>query len=145
MKKFKNWLRVKLIRFLGIDTLINLFDKHIDKNDTSFCELRKLIYDLNHSTKKDLKNDISHFQESVNTLHRTIENVVHIGTDVKFNEREHNWAVVCIEGKINIVKFIELDRNNAKDMLHILKQFEGGRHCIDTPYKEIFYDGLFKF
>ena len=32
-----------------------------------------------------LPKDISHFQESVNTLHRTVENVVHIGTDVDFS------------------------------------------------------------
>lgn len=29
--------------------------------------------------------------------------------------------------------------------MQFLKQYEGSRYCIDTPYKHIFEDGLFKF
>lgn len=56
-----------------------------------------------------------------------------------------SWAVICVEGNINIVKFIDLDTKDARDVLDFLKHFEAGRHCIDVPYKEMFYDGLFKF
>lgn len=144
MNKFKNWLRFKLIKFLGIDRLTDLFDKHIDNNYKLFENLKNLTYDLNNNTRKDLGNQISYFQESVNTLHNTVENVVHIGTDVRVNERGYSWAVVCIEGKMNIVKFIDLDRKNAREIFEFLKHFEAGRHCVDTPYKQMF-DGLFKF
>lgn len=99
---------------------------------------------MNNNTRKDLGNQISYFQESVNTLHNTVENVVHIGTDIRVNERGYSWAVVCIEGKMNIVKFIDLDRKNAREIFEFLKHFEAGRHCVDTPYKQMF-DGLFKF
>ena len=145
MTKFKNWLKIKLINYLGIDALINLLDKHIDNNDNTFTELRNLTYNLNANTRRDLKNDISHFQQSVNTLHSTVENVVHIGTDVHRENSGHSWAVVCVEGKINIVKFVDLDRKNAKEIFDFLKHFEAGRHCVDTTYKEMFYDGFFKF
>ncbi len=147
MKKFKDWLRSKLTSYLGIDCLITILDKHIDNNENTFNELTNTIYSLNNNTCKKLGNDISHFQESVNVLHKTIENVVHIGTDVwEINQRHgHSWAVVCIEGKINIIKFIDLDRKNAREIFDFLKHFEAGRHCIDTPMKEFFYDGLFKF
>jgi hypothetical protein len=131
--------------FLGIDKLINLLDKHINNNDNTFTELRKITYSLNSGTRKEIEQKISHFQESVNTLHNTVENVVHIGTDVRVNERERSWSVICIEGKMNIVKFVDLDSRDARSILDFLKHFEAGRHCIDTPYKEMFYDGLFKF
>ena len=145
MNKIKNWIKNKLIMFLGIDKLINLLDKHIDNNDNTFRELRSLTYDLNNNIRKELKQDIFHFQESANTLHDTVENVVHIGTDVNRNETGHSWAVVCVEGNINIVKFVDLDRKDAREILDFLKHFEAGRHCVDSPYKEMFYDGLFKF
>ncbi len=145
MNKIKNWIRIKLINYLGIDTLVNLLDKHIDNNDNMFTELRNLTYSLNTSTYRDLGNKISHFQESVITLHNTVANVVHIGTDVHRENTGHSWAVVCIEGKINIVKFIDLDRKDASDILSFIKQFEAGRHCVDAPYKEMFYNGVFKF
>jgi len=83
----------------------------------------------------------------MNILHNTIENVVHIGTDVRenYSNREHSWAVICIEGKINIVKFIELDRKDGREILNFLKHFEAGRHCIDTPRQELFINSMYKF
>ena len=113
--------------------------------DVDICENS---IELLNNTTKNINSEISHFQESVNTLHNTVENVVHIGTNVhKTNQynQERSWAVICIEGKLNIVKFVSLDRDNAMDILKYLKQFEAGRHCIDHPYKELFYDELFKF
>ncbi|OHD25263.1 MAG: hypothetical protein A2Y34_03915 [Spirochaetes bacterium GWC1_27_15] len=147
MNKIKQWIKNKLIAFLGIDEIVNLLDKHIDNNDNSFKDLRSLAYSLNNNTRNELKRDVSHCQDSVNVLHNTIENVVHIGTDVRYhNERTHSWAVICIEGNINIVKFVDLGNQDARSILEYLKHFEAGRHCIDTPYKQMFYDdGLFKF
>jgi hypothetical protein len=78
-------------------------------------------------------------------LHNTIENICHIGTDVHYSKTGRSWAVICIEGNLNIVKFIDLDRKCAQDILYFLKQFEAGKYCIDSPCNEIFYDGLFKF
>jgi hypothetical protein len=76
-----------------------------------------------------------------------VENVVYIGTDVVQhpNNYNHSWAVICIEGNMNIVKFVDLDRKNAREILDFIKHFEAGRHCVDSPYKQMFYDGLFKF
>ena len=144
----KKWLRNKLRKFLYIDNLeskfsdqISRFDNHEKSNQYQINNLTDRI----SSNHKDLKNNISHFQDSVNVLHNTIENVVHIGTDFCRDDYGHSWAVVCIEGKINIVKFIDLNRKDAKYIFDFLKQFEGGRHCVDTPYKEMFMDGFFKF
>lgn len=145
MDRIKRWIKRKLIKFLDIDNLAELLEKHIDKSNNSFRYTRRLISDLNNKTLKKVQQDISHFQQSVNTLHNTIENVVHIGTDVAYNCSSKSWAVICIEGKINVVKFIDLDRKYIIEILDFLKHFEAGRHCIDTPCKDFFYDGLFKF
>jgi len=32
-----------------------------------------------------------------------------------------------------------LGGQNAREILDFLKNFEAGKHCIDTPYKEMFY------
>lgn len=139
-------IRYKLTRFLGIDTVVRMLERHTDNNDDSFHELTSLAYDLNKNTRADLNSQISHFQESVNILHNTVENIVHIGTDVDARlNNNHSWAVVCVEGKINIVKFVPLDHRSAKDILDYLRQFEGGRHCIDTPIGFRLQDELFKF
>ena len=153
-KKLKSKLRLKLRVFLGINDLLlktnNLEESFIEyknKNDKNI---------FNHSIElmwcnKQIDNHrklISQFDSKVEAIHNTVESVVHIGTDVypHPSNREHSWAVVCIEGKMNIVKFVDLvDRRNAMDILDFLKHFEAGRHCIDTPYSQMFYDGLWKF
>lgn len=150
MNKIKNWLRSKLRDFLGVSDIDSNFKDHETFNSLRFTDIEKDINDRTSYLRKLINNnsgDISHCQDSVNVLHNTIENVVHIGTDVRYhNERTHSWAVVCIEGNINIVKFVDLGRQDARGILEYLKHFEAGRHCIDTPYKQMFLDGgLFKF
>lgn len=148
MKRFKNYLKEKLRNWLEINTIdqnLNLLEQKTNNHNKI---INTNIFDINNRidfTNKILQDKFSHFQDSVNTLHRTVKNAIHIGTDVRVNEREHSWAVVCIEGKMNLVKFVDLGRNDARYVLDFLKQFDAGRHCIDAPYKEMFYDGLFKF
>lgn len=146
MNKLTNWLKIKLKKFLDIEALNESFTTH-----ETVTNIR--LRDIDHKLKsvdvdiKYLYKDISHLQDSVNAIHNTLESIVHIGTDVRqYNERTHSWAVVCVEGNINIVKFVDLGRQDARSILEYLKHFEAGRHCIDTPYKQMFYDdGLFKF
>jgi len=144
----KEWLRGKLIEFLGINKLESEFINHQNKfkNHEQSNQLQiNYLSDWMSMRNKELKNDIYHFQESVNTLHNTVENVVHIGTDVRRNDYGHSWAVICVEGKMNIVKFIDLDRKDAREIFDFLKHFEAGRHCIDAFPNHYFYEGLFKF
>lgn len=148
MKKFKNWLQIKLKDFLDIGNLESNFKDHETFNSIRFSDIEKDINKKSSYLRKLINNnanDISHCQESVNILHNTIENVVHIGTDVYKSNQGHSWAVVCVEGKMNLVKFVDLNRQDGREVLDFLKRYEAGRHCIDTPYKEMFYEGFFKF
>jgi len=145
MNKIKQWLKIKLRNYLEIDkdikTVKDKLINHQVANENQFDNLNGWL----KNKHENINNDIVHCQDSINAIHKTLENVIHIGTDVRINEREHSWAVICIEGKINIVKFVDIGKNDAKYILDFLKQFEAGRHCIDTPYKNIFIDGLYKF
>lgn len=143
MNKFKLWLKSKLKSYLDIDENKQILDDYINENNKNIQAFKNSVrLDINHFYKRH-----QHNEEAIKILHNTIENVVHIGTDVRenYNNREHSWAVICIEGNINIVKFVELNRNDAREIMNFLKHFEGGSHCIDTPRKEMFYDGMFKF
>lgn len=159
MNKIKNYIREKLICLLEIDKInqttndltqllkeqTELFNKYIDKNYKMFQEQTNTMYTLNSNTRNSFNAKISHFQDSVDTLHNTVENVVHIGTDACRVESGHSWAVICVEGKMNMVKFIDLNRKDAREIFDFLKYFEAGRHCVDASYQEMFYNGLFKF
>jgi len=149
MRNFKNWLRIKLKDFLDIGNLESNFKDHETFNNIRFHDIESDTHDKYSYLRKVINNstnDILHCQESINILHNTIENVVHIGTDVTVNPNYgRSWSVVCIEGKLNIVKFVDLDRRDGMEVLRFLKQFEAGKHCVDSPYKEFFLEGFFKF
>ena len=61
------------------------------------------------------------------------------------HSQDHSWAVVCIAGKPEYVKFIPLNYDTAKDVLRFLKQFEYSNKVIDSPiaFKYMVKDYLF--
>ncbi len=163
MNRLKQWLKNKLRVWMGIDFIENYINTHIIANGKEFEEIYESISKNNALLKKinsnidNLKSsnisDHKHFLEMIamnknmlKSLQTTIESVVHIGTDVRESRNYrsgHSWAVICIEGNMNLVKFIDLsDRKYAIDILQFLKQYEAGRHCIDTPSQKMFYDTL---
>jgi len=90
---------------------------------------------------KDLENKVDINRE-------TLKNVVEISTDVREPNRhshEHSWATISIGGKVQYVKFVDLNKSNYMEIVRFLKQFEAGRHTIDTPYQSVFEDELFYF
>lgn len=136
MNKLKSYFRVKLRRFLGIDDI----DRKIDK----LSRIVEYNQKSNVSYHDTLRDRINTNTINVNAIHKTSESVVHVGTDIDRTPCDsHSWAVVCIEGKINMVKFVDLSGRDARDVMDFLKNFEAGRHCIDTdtPFRH-FKDDL---
>ena len=133
----KLWAKTKLRNFLDVDKLETVVTNNKAYTERELDSLQRLHFTLKQKT--------NHNTDAIQVIHTTLENIVHVGSDIYENERGHSWAVVCIEGKVNVVKFVELDRHCGMEILKFMKQFEAGRHCSDTPRKEMFIDGLFKF
>lgn len=87
------------------------------------------------------KRDCNDATETCKILQRTINDVCDVGVDVALYESYHNWAVVCIHGKTDFVKFIPMQQKDVRTIQQFLKQFEytGNRMRIDSPlgYKDI--------
>jgi len=131
--RLKDKLRIKVINWLELDRINELKDRIYQ------CELNhsELIYNI--------EKDLDEKDNQIEALNRTLQSVVSLGADVvRNNEYKHSgsWAVVCIEGKHNIVKFIDLYGADYRCMLEFLKQFECSRRVIDAPYKEMFVDSF---
>lgn len=126
MIKIKEIIRRKMINFLLIDKL---------NNDISY------FYRMDATNK----NKLEEVTAKINTLQKTVENAISIGTDIspKYSDYSRSWAVVCVEGKINVVKFVELSSADSRSVMNFLKQFDGSRRVIDCfPSKDLFEDGL---
>jgi len=126
MSKLKNYFRVRLRRFLGIDDV----ESKIDKLGRGMDYYQK----SNISYHDCLRDRINSHSDKINAIHTTLESVVSIGADVVPYDHRGSWAVVCIEGKVNRIKFVNLNRANVEDIMRFLKHYEAGRHTIDSPF-----------
>lgn len=120
--KLKEIIRNKLVSFIMLDKI----QEH-------------LLSEINRLDRADINN-----REDINILHNTIRNVVSVGADVVPNviNGERSWAVVCIEGNYNIVKFIDLHGADYREILNYLKQYEGSRMVVDAPRFTYFEDAF---
>ena len=98
------------------------------------AENKRLVRELELTTER---NDYIQIQiENINKLFS-------VGVDVDMRDRHHSWAVVCMEGKPDYVKFIDLSRSEVKDVRNFLRQFEGcNRRRVDSPiWKDLLFTG----
>lgn len=139
MKKIIQKIKSRLVHFLEIDTISDRIEKNAKTMQNEADYLNRRICEM--------RSEIKHLRESINVLHKTIENIVHVGCDIYETplENNHSWAVVCIEGRMNIVKFVHLDGRTAQEILRFLKNFEAGKRCIDSPHSAMMENMLFKF
>jgi len=59
--------------------------------------------------------------------------MIDIGADIEFYSEDHSWAVVCIAGKPEYVKFISLSKNDSRSVIDFLKRFQYSKHIVDSP------------
>lgn len=135
-KKLKSRLRLKLIKCLGIDGIhaeINELRTKIDK-----------CYIHTDSLCSSNKGYILECNEKLDSLHRTIQEVVKVGVDVD-SSTSRSWAVVCYNHTPNtpVVKFIPLYEYDGREITEFLKRFDAGCFKIDTPFKFIEEDLLY--
>lgn len=125
LNKLKEKLRNKCRQLLKINDLENELTNFKRTTGSSLIRHEEKI-ELIHRNVRD--NSIK-----IEALHNTLSNVVSMGSDITPSSRENSWAVVCVEGNYNIVKFFDLSQRDGREMLRLLKSFEGGRYVNDTP------------
>lgn len=61
--------------------------------------------------------------------------ITDVAVDVGFHDSEHSWAVVCVEGRPEYVKFIPLSRADARTVMNFLRQFQYSQLIVDSPLR----------
>lgn len=135
IESIKSKIRARLVKFIQQDELEHTLYKYINSNIKS-------VRDDIRIRSGELDKKISYNKEDIDILRNTINNVVSVGADICPSGRGKSWAVVCIEGKYNTVKFVDLYGADYHRILDFLKQYEGSRMVIDTPSFAYFEDSF---
>lgn len=130
-EKLKNWLFADEIKRIQIlETCYkDQIDWYKDRADESYRASERARLSYQRSEKE------------VEECRKLLTQLVDIGVDVGFHTEEHSWAVICIAGKQEYVKFLPLNSSDARDVLRFLKQFEYSKRIVDSP---IAFKGMLK-
>lgn len=78
-------------------------------------------------------NQLNESEKEIEECRRLLTQFVDVGVDVEYHPDDYSWAVICIAGRPEYVKFMPLNHRDAESVLHFLKQFQYSRQVIDSP------------
>lgn len=94
----------------------------------------------------DAKEKQKESYELLNDCRKTMNSVCDIGTDICFHGNDHSWAVICIHGKTDYVKFVPMKQSDVREISRFLKRFEWSNRVTGSPFrlKEMIEDRIVK-
>lgn len=69
----------------------------------------------------------------LNDCHKLMNSICDVGTDIGFNTKDHSWAVICVHGKKDFVKFVDMHQSDVRTIVSFLKNFEYSNRVTDSP------------
>lgn len=120
----------------------NLEKKYTDTYDW-FKSKAEYVYKQSVDSRIQCDNATS----LLNDCRKTMNSICDVGTDIGFHSTDHSWAVVCIHGKIDYVKFVSLTGQDTNEILRFLKMFEWSDRCTDSPlgFKRMIEDRIVRY
>jgi hypothetical protein len=126
----KKWLHNKL----GITDLINentRLTQLVDQNAVDLMDIESSLMAEVDSMRYEMISYNKSTREKCDTLYQIIDS----GFDIDPRQYSHggSWAVICIEGKQDFVRFYDLSKKEGAEMMHLLKMFEKSNRVVDAP------------
>lgn len=114
------WLKEKLKEWLFASEIqrINSLEKSIDD---AVYRFRMASVQLDNA------------ENELNECRRLLTQFCDVGVDVGFYTSEHSWAVICVAGRPEYVKFLPLNGENTREVINFLKRFQDSHRIIDSP------------
>lgn len=124
-QKLKEKIRKLLLEILQPD--IDALKNEINESTTA---LRFAKNNCNEATRQC---QISTRQNE--EMKKMYNQITDVAVDVGFHDSERSWAVVCVEGRPEYVKFIPLSGADARTVMDFLRQFQYSKLIVDSPLR----------
>lgn len=124
-QKLKEKIRKWLLEILQPD--IDALKNEIDESNTTLKIAQSNCNDAARQCQISTKQN-----EEMKKMYNQLTDVA---VDVGFHDSEHSWAVVCIAGRPEYVKFIPLSRADARTVMNFLRQFQYSQLIVDSPLR----------
>ena len=122
-QRIKNWLFKEEIENMQV------FVKKIELDYGYLKDLSNRVIKLCSQSKTEL----SAATVELNKCKKFMNEICDVGIDVGFSD-EHSWAVICVAGKPEYVKFMPLTHKDTMEIISFLKHFQYSNKVIDSPF-----------
>lgn len=119
---------------VNVDGINATYEECLQRMNQGYIKIRDAadLHDKSHILLEDCR--------------KFMNSICDVGTDVGFQSSDHSWAVICVHGKIDYVKFVDMSHRDIQDIAYFLKKFEYSNRVTDSPiYKGIFEDIIKKW
>lgn len=119
---------------VSVDGINATYEECLQRMNQGYIKIRDAadLHDKSHILLEDCR--------------KFMNSICDVGTDVGFKSSDHSWAVICVHGKIDYVKFVDMSQRDIQDIAYFLKKFEYSNRVTDSPiYKGIFEDIIKKW
>ena len=82
----------------------------------------------------EAKSSLSTATVELYQCRRLMNKICDVGIDVGFHSDDHSWAVICIAGRPEYVKFLPLNHKDTMEIVRFLKQFQYSNKVFDSPF-----------
>lgn len=124
-QKLKEKIRKWLLEILQPD--IDAIKNKIDESNATLKIAQSNCNDATHQLKISTQQN-----EEMKKMYNQITDVA---VDVGFHDQYHSWAVVCVAGRPEYVKFIPLSGADTRTVMNFLRQFQYSQHIVDSPLR----------
>ena len=76
-----------------------------------------------------------HYQSQglLDDCHKLMNSICDVGVDTGYHTDDHSWAVICVHGKIDYVKFVDMHQSDIRTIVEFLKHFKYSNMVTDSP------------
>lgn len=127
-------IKDKLKKWLLTDELLKIQELESKYNELENSVVR--IEDLLHKAYSNYLKAESVAENAVklaDDCRKLMNDICDVGVDVARDEY-HSWAVVCIHGKMDFMKFVPLNHSDIREVAQFLKRFEYSKRVVDSPF-----------
>lgn len=117
--KLKNWLFKEELN-------------DIQETKAKYDELLKSVEQANAMTK-EARAMHNESRALLTDCRKLMNSICDVGTDVGFKSGDHSWAVICVHGKMDYVKFVDMHQSDIRTIVSFLKKFEYSNRVTDSP------------
>jgi len=94
--------------------------------------LEKSVEDVVHRFRV-ASVQLDNAEKELNECRKLLTQLCDVGVDVGFHDSEHSWAVICLAGRPEYVKFLPLNGGDTREVINFLKRFQDSHRIIDSP------------